>query len=62
MGGASVLPPTSLIKFIHLLHLNQASIKDLISDLTDANLVTEEEILGMRWLDLEKDDQRTMDI
>ena len=25
------------------------------------NLVTEEEILGMRWLDLEKDDQRTMD-
>jgi len=25
------------------------------------NLVTEEEILGMKWLDLKKDDQRTMD-
>ena len=25
------------------------------------NLVTEEEILGMRWLDIKKDDQRTMD-
>jgi hypothetical protein len=25
------------------------------------NLVTEEEILGMRWLDLKKDDKRTMD-
>ena len=25
------------------------------------NLVTEEEILGMKWLDLKKDEQRTMD-
>jgi hypothetical protein len=25
------------------------------------NLVTEEEILGMRWLDLKKDELRTMD-
>ena len=25
------------------------------------NLVTEEEILGMKWLDLKNDEQRTMD-
>ena len=25
------------------------------------NLVTEEEILGMKWLDFKKDEQRTMD-
>ena len=53
-------PPHSLLYFRHLLHLNQTFIYDLISNLTDANLVTEEEILGMKWLDLKKDDQRTM--
>jgi len=43
MGGASALPPgssihsltPSLLKFIHLLHLNQASLQHLISNLTD---------------------------
>ncbi len=45
MGGACVFPrgacmlrliPPSLLKFIHLLHLNQACVQDLICDLTDA--------------------------
>ena len=31
------LTPPSLLKFIHLLHLNQASIKDFICDLTYSN-------------------------
>ena len=34
MGGACASPPPSFLKLIQLLHLNQASIKNLISDLT----------------------------
>ena len=35
-GGLYAEPhPPSLLKFIHLLHLNQAGVQDLICDLTD---------------------------
>ena len=45
MGSAGALPPGPymlslpplLLQFIHLLHLNQASIQDLISDLTNSH-------------------------
>ena len=33
--GLCVFPSPSLLKFIHLLHLNQAGVQHLISDLTD---------------------------
>ena len=37
-GGLYAKPhPPSLLKFIHLLHLNQARVQDLICDLTDAH-------------------------
>ena len=44
----------------------QISIKKVSGHKTDIafqryNLVTEEEMLGMKWLDLKKDEHRTMD-
>ena len=63
-AGPLSFPLPSLIKFRQLLHLNQASVQHLICNLTDAKgstLLHGEEILGMKWLDLKKDDQRTLD-
>ena len=40
-GGLYAEPhPPSLLKFVHLLHLNQACVQDLICDLTDAQAST----------------------
>ena len=40
VGGQCAPPYPSLLKFIHLLHLNQAGVQHLISDLTDAHAGT----------------------
>ena len=36
-GRLCLTPPTSLLKLIHLLHLNQAGVQHLISNLTNAH-------------------------
>ena len=40
MGGAGGLPPPSLFMFRQLLHLNQAGVQHLISNLTNTHAST----------------------
>ena len=51
MGGIRVLPPVAYIQ--HLTH-SRLNFNQLLH-------LNEEEILGMKWLDLKKDELRTMD-
>jgi len=68
MGGSSALPTLRhcAIKILRLAGNNHYKIKQASGHKTDSafqryNLVTEEEMVGMKWLDLKNEKRRTMD-